>query len=451
MHLIFNNVNDAFTWMVSGIHEGLTRGLDPDTVNCPPHLIPTVSTPSRYGAVHRISGGPVTITYLFPCQRVLWNPERDCNPFFHLFECLWMLAGRNDVAPLVYFNKKMGEFSDDGKTFWGAYGHRWRHGQSSAPKSLSWIDQIQTAIDILRSDPRSRRTVIQMWEPEDLLLAKSNPSCKDVPCNTTIMLDIRNGLLDPGPAGPTQCLPVADLAGWQQSLSTQSPTKKRGWPRDGEANHHLRDAHEDNQFLDITVINRSNDMVWGCFGANYVHMSFLQEYIACALGVKVGVYHQVTNNLHIYEANWHPEKWLSAVAPDPYMSRPDPYPNPPLFKGNYYSGFDDDNKRMFAFWDSLHSFSMLGKSADFESRTSFFQDVVKPLIQSWNSHLARDYTAAILTAGRISHHDWRLVCTQWLQRRQVKWDTKPRINPQGLGDKTETADDSHSHIPPKVK
>ena len=37
-------------------------------------------------------------------------------------------------------------------------------------------------------------------------------------------------------------------------------------------------------FLDMTVCNRSNDLIWGCCGANAVHMSFLQEYVATMWG-----------------------------------------------------------------------------------------------------------------------------------------------------------------------
>ena len=40
---------------------------------------------------------PVTTSYLVPMERVLFDPQRDANPAFHLFESLWMLAGRRDA------------------------------------------------------------------------------------------------------------------------------------------------------------------------------------------------------------------------------------------------------------------------------------------------------------------------------------------------------------------
>jgi hypothetical protein len=35
----------------------------------------------------------------------------------------------------------------------------------------------------------------------------------------------------------------------------------------------------------MTVTNRSNDLCWGMLGANYVHFTILQEYLAARLGV----------------------------------------------------------------------------------------------------------------------------------------------------------------------
>ena len=53
--------------------------------------------------------------------------------------------------------------------------------------------------------------------------------------------------------------------------------------------------------LDMTVFNRSNDLVWGCCGANAVHFPMLQEYLAGRMEVDVGGYWQVSTNLHLYE------------------------------------------------------------------------------------------------------------------------------------------------------
>ena len=55
---------------------------------------------SRNGPVLR-APEPVSTVYAKPWERVLFDPQRDANPFFHLFESLWMLDGRNDVATLT--------------------------------------------------------------------------------------------------------------------------------------------------------------------------------------------------------------------------------------------------------------------------------------------------------------------------------------------------------------
>ena len=126
---------------------------------------------------------PVLTTYRYPCERVLFNKTRDANPIFHLMESIWMLAGRNDVAFLQQFNKRMVEFSDDGKTFNAAYGHRWR-------KHFKY-DQIEEVIKMLQKEPNSRQAVIQMWDVDDV-----NKKTKDKPCNTQIVFDLRNTKLN---------------------------------------------------------------------------------------------------------------------------------------------------------------------------------------------------------------------------------------------------------------
>ena len=51
----------------------------------------------------------------------------------------------------------------------------------------------------------------------------------------------------------------------------------------------------------MSIVNRSNDMIWGAYGANAVHMSMLLEYMAAMTGFQVGIYYQISNNLHAYK------------------------------------------------------------------------------------------------------------------------------------------------------
>lgn len=178
---------------------------------------------------------PVITTYGHPEECVLFDPVRDCNPFYHLYESLWMLAGHRDVQRLAYYVPSIDQFSDDGRTFFGAYGYRLRTANS--------VDQLGAVLRLLRKDPDSRRGVLGLWRPSDWEEAETT---KDLPCNTTAYVKLRDGRLN------------------------------------------------------LTVCNRSNDAVWGCFGANAVQFSFLLQYLAGALGVPVGAYHQVSDSLHVY-------------------------------------------------------------------------------------------------------------------------------------------------------
>ena len=102
--------------------------------------------------------------------------------FFHLMESLWMLAGRNDVEWISKYNKKISEYSDDGKTFHGAYGHRWRNHFSGGPNKIK--DQLDQVMIRLHKFPNDRRCVVSMWDPNiDLVMENKG---KDYPCNTQI-------------------------------------------------------------------------------------------------------------------------------------------------------------------------------------------------------------------------------------------------------------------------
>lgn len=189
---------------------------------------------SRAGDV-MVFPGPYLTTYDYPRERVLFDPDRDCNPVFHLMEAIWMLAGRNDVDFLLPFNARYVDYAEPNGVVHGAYGHRWieAFGQN----------QITTIVEILRRDRNSRQAVLQMWDC-DLDLGQDDK--RDRPCNTHAYFDLRGGVLN------------------------------------------------------MTVCCRSNDMVWGAYGANVVHFSMLQEVIAHALGVHMGKYTQMSNNAHVY-------------------------------------------------------------------------------------------------------------------------------------------------------
>lgn len=297
-----------------------------------------VARETRNGSVLQLEG-PTLIHYERPLERVLFHPERNANPFFHLFEALWMLAGRRDVAFPAHYAKQIKAYSDDGVTLNGAYGYRWRchfgHDQ------LDWI------VDALRTNPNCRRQVLTMWdggngEGDDTAqcdLAKTRTSL-DVPCNTHAYFSI-NG----------------------------------------------------NGQLDMTVCNRSNDLIWGALGANAVHFSVLLEYMAARIGVPVGSYYQFTNNLHGYLKTVEPLWELAARTGEASPYELGQTSHSLLIPAGEEAAFENDLSR-------------LGYADNFES--SFFRGTVAPMLLA---HKTREMTD-------IEAPDWRKACAEWLGRRK---------------------------------
>lgn len=202
-------------------------------------------------------------TLLNPYRRCVGGCERDINIFFLLAEAMWIALGRKDVAFLTLFNKKMSDFSDDGKTFHAPYGYRLRHFGIRTEDSFiddnlnasKGYDQVIDAIKIFTENPNSRQVVMSIWNPNFDLGYKT----KDIPCNDMVMLKIRNGKLI------------------------------------------------------TTIQNRSNDLHWG-LPTNIFQFSFLTELMAGALGVELGTQTHNSQSLHIYEWNDIASKMSEAFA-----------------------------------------------------------------------------------------------------------------------------------------
>jgi len=303
--------------------------------------------------VHRVSRGepyieldePVTTIYRRPMERVCLIPERGANPFFHLMEALWILAGRYDVTWLARFNKRMAEYSDDGETFHGAYGKRIR--------SSFGLDQIRETINLLKREPDTRRAVIGIWDPAlDL-----NVDSKDLPCNTTVFFKLRRG-----------------------------------------------------RELDMTVCNRSNDVIWGAYGANVVQFSMLQEAIARSIGAHVGVYRQMSDSFHVYPNNpqWERLRKLPYSDFNPYK-----YEVSPL-------ALAETEEEMNCWWLDLTTFMLLTQFTEvvdpIEFRTNWFRNVAVPMFNAWAIHKLTRSGLEVVEA--ISAEDWRAAAIQWLKERE---------------------------------
>lgn len=335
------NVHDA---LPEALHQMKAHGIERDTRNGKVLYMPE----------------PVTTMYEKPTERVLFWPERDANPFFHFYEALWMLGGRQDVVSLTRFVARMTNFSDNGTTFHGAYGYRWR--------VFFGLDQPMIIGKALLTDPNNRRQVLQMWNAPADLVDQTNK--RDVPCNLEAIFQI---------------------------------------------NH----EHE----LDMMVTNRSNDIVWGTYGANAVHFSMLQEFVAAVAGVPVGRYWHVSFNWHGYLDTISPVMCLADRAFQPHRvvqwaspyerGNVEPYPimntDPETWLGDLDMFLDEEGRAM-------------------GYRDRFFRRVALPIVQTHDAFKQAEapqrYKDALAAAKGIRATDWQLAIVEWIQRRYDKWQTR---------------------------
>jgi thymidylate synthase len=310
-----HNVNDAYAQLLKLMHEEgvpvFTRNGGAVTIETPVFL-----------SVHR------------PWERVLFDPLRNCNPFFHVMEGIWMLAGHNDVEFVAQFNQGMRQYSDNGVTFNAAYGFRWRHHFG--------YDQISRVCDLLKNNPQDRRCVISMWDAHEDLGGDG----LDYPCNTSITCRVVQGCLD------------------------------------------------------FIINNRSNDLVFGLCGANAVHMSMLQEYMATRIGVGVGVWHHLTANLHVYERHY---DLVAAYEDTKTLS---PYPHT-LSLVKDWEQFDTE---CLALCD--------GKVGGFKE--PFISNVAAPMARAWAHWKAGNEEAAVMECYAIQSADWKVATVHWILRAMEK-------------------------------
>lgn len=167
----------------------------------------------------------------------LSRTERKNTLFSCLGEFIWYLSGSDDLKFIQYYIPTYHEFSNDGETIFGAYG----------PRLFSLngkIDQVRNVVDTLKKNGESRRAVIQLFRGEDLA-ADLVDRKKDLPCTCTLQFTVRK-----------------------------------------------RQLH-------MLVMMRSNDAFKG-LPHDVFAFTMLQEIIARALGVEIGLYKHAVGSLHLY-------------------------------------------------------------------------------------------------------------------------------------------------------
>lgn len=235
-----------------------------------PHLINALNVNDAYiqaarliesqGAVTQSEKGTTkavkraTICVANPKERYVTLDGRNNSIAAAIAETFWVLSGSKVISGwLEYFLHRAPLYSDDGVTWTRAYGPMlYQHNQ--------WAGVIK----YLEANPETRQAVLSIFDPaqesyDAIKFNHGTPHIKDRSCNNMLYFDV----------------------------------------------------NQETKQLDLTVINRSNDISYGVFTINFFEFSFLQELTALYLHSKhpdkfaegIGNYTLFSNNLHVYLAN----------------------------------------------------------------------------------------------------------------------------------------------------
>lgn len=356
---------------------------------------------SRAGPV-LVVDHPVTTAYRRPCERVLFSAVRDANPFLHLYEAIWMLGGRDDAAPLARIVKRFADFAEPDGRVHGAYGHRWRQALG--------FDQLDHVVEVLRRDPTSRQCVLQMWNAQhsryDTSTGDAEPMgsddlagfWRDRPCNTHIYLRVREER-------------------WQMVDSSAAMSGL------------LEVENVGVKVLDLTVLCRSNDVVWGAYGANAVHFSVLQEYLAARIGVGVGTMYQVSNNFHAYVSELERlyGRARAASGGEAALARL----GVALRDDRYDPAYGEGLRPLLMFEDPGEADAQVTGALRWCDRmwrkdvvpgtpppSGWMSNTLGPAMLAHYYHRRGDHESATNWVQAVESPDWRVACNDWLRRRK---------------------------------
>jgi hypothetical protein len=277
-------------------------------------------------------------------------------------EGIWMLSGSDNGN---WLNQFVGDFTtrfaEPGGIIHGAYGKRWRAWFPVWGKDEtagSYVDQLTKIVKILRKNPEDRRAVIQMWDTSVDL----GTNFKDVPCNTQIYPRVREGSLD------------------------------------------------------LTIMCRSNDIIWGAYGANAVHFSMLHEYLAAGVGCRVGTMFQLSNNFHGYVdvLEKHPAPRIhvphnvaefAATIVGPLRGNPYEVVYPMPMVGDFDAFDDDVGKFLSDVWGTSSYVNQ------------WFMSVAWPMRQAHRLWKIKQFSGARSMLMNVDAPDWRRAAQEWMDRR----------------------------------
>lgn len=165
-------------------------------------------------------------------RTVLTNNRRKMSAKYACAEFLWYMHRNAPLEMIAHYAPQYTKFAEPNGQVWGAYGKR-------------FVDLIPELLGDLRANIYSRRAVIPLYQPKDLIAASW---AKDIPCTLS----------------------------WQ--------------------------FINDNEKLCMIATMRSNDL-WLGFPYDVFVNTCVQRYIADLLGWECGWYQHQVGDMHIYEHN----------------------------------------------------------------------------------------------------------------------------------------------------
>lgn len=173
-----------------------------------------------------------------PRARLISAAARRWSLPYAVGEFCWHLSGSDSLEQISYYSRRWRELVDgDPHVHGSCYGRKLFHSVAGRP------NQWEAIRNLLRVDPDSRRAVLSIFTPDDVVDAAGSP---DVPCCSTLQFLLRDGRLN------------------------------------------------------LIATMRSNDLFIG-FGYDIFFFTMLQELMACELGVDVGWYQHSAGSLHLYD------------------------------------------------------------------------------------------------------------------------------------------------------
>lgn len=280
---------------------------------------------------------PIVIKITNPLSRWVTIHDRNWNVFLPYAESLWLALGRNDLELIQFYLNRMEDFSDDRKFMRGGYGPRFRcfngnaldykKGESEDITKFQMleVDQFHYISEKFKQDPYTRQGIITIGDP-----------AKDC-------FEIDGGIKQ------TKDLPCTRLLQFMRQ-----PKSNR---------------------LNLTVYMRSNDFIWGASAVNIFNYTFMQEYFSKILGLEIGSYYHIANNIHYYDIHRELVERLAAISDvvDDYFAYPKSF--------NSLEGFDEKVNNLGK-WEQKIRLGEISYLQDFGD--DFFNDWAKVIFSKTN-------------------------------------------------------------------